>query len=85
MALDKNALLAIAHFKFTHDFRRKIELALALQSYAKASKKYSYYYALLERIDETGGTFLGKNSVIYRGPQQLSECGLLKWPFIKDS
>jgi Glycosyl transferase family 2 len=73
------AILTLAHFKFTCDFRAKIARSLRWRSHASKGRKYLLYNALLEKMEGVGGQFLGEESAAYTGPSQLQQLGLLKW------
>lgn len=70
-------ILAIAHFKFTSDLRRRVDAAIARKSHARKSGKYRQYNKLLQRMREGSGSFLGPLSRHYTGPDDLLECGLI--------
>ena len=72
-------LLTVAHFVFTAQFADKIARATAWGAHANGAAKYRYYAALLERMSGVESGFLDGNSVAYAGPQQLVDCGLMRW------
>jgi hypothetical protein len=73
-------LLTVAHFVFTSQSRQKIERAICDGNHTFGSRKYRGYAMLLDAVCRHHNGFLGENSVRYESPQQLLDCGLMKWP-----
>ncbi|WP_323768725.1 glycosyltransferase family 2 protein [Antarctobacter sp.] len=74
-----DVLLTVAHFVFTAQFADKIARATQWGAHANAAAKYRYYAQLLEKMRGAENGFLDENSVAYEGPQQLINCGLMRW------
>lgn len=72
-------LLTVAHFVFTAQFAAKIARATEWGAHANGAAKYRYYAELLENMRGVEDGFLDENSVAYDGPQQLIDCGLMRW------
>jgi Glycosyl transferase family 2 len=70
-------LLAMVHFKFTPDFRRRVEAARNRKAHARKSQKYDAYASLLAKMEACSGTFVGPSSRQYSGPQEFESCGLI--------
>jgi hypothetical protein len=75
------ALLALIHFKFTHDFTARATRAVHWKSHAGQARKYRSYLDSLAHMRRDGFTFLCAQTRTYAGPEQLLGCGLLKWDF----
>ena len=69
----------VAHFKYTPDLVRRIQLALETSAWAFQSKKYVLLEKLLEQMRNTDDSFLGEESRRYRHPGQLESFGLMKF------
>ncbi len=72
-------LLTVAHFVFTAQFAEKIARAQAWGAHANGAAKYRYYAELLDRMQAKPDGFLDAASRRYEGPQQLVDCGLMRW------
>ncbi|WP_425038956.1 glycosyltransferase family 2 protein [Primorskyibacter sp. S187A] len=72
-------LLTLAHFVFTSNFAQKIENARKWKAHVKGAAKYNYYRRLLDAMDGVEDGFLTERSQKYENPQQLIDCGLMKW------
>lgn len=72
-------LLTVAHFVFTAQFADKIARATEWGAHANGAAKYRYYAELLDKMRGVENGFLDDNSVAYEGPQQLIDCGLMRW------
>jgi len=70
-------LLAMAHFKFTPDFRRRVEAARIRKSHARKGQKYDAYSRLLQRMTAANAVFKGEHSVRFRAAQNFLDCGLM--------
>jgi len=70
-------VLAMAHFKFTADFTRRVMEAIARKSHARGSEKYRHYQSLINRMRERNFGFLGPHSKRYRRPRDLMLAGLM--------
>jgi len=71
-------LLGLAHMKFTYDLSRRLQYAVASKSYARGSEKYQWYGDLLDAMRQGNTSFLGPDSVRYRGPADLAAAGLTR-------
>jgi len=72
-------LLALAHFKFTHDFVPRARRAVQWNAHAGQAAKYRSYVAKLETMRTNNTRLLSRQSARYRHAPQLKSCGLLKW------
>jgi hypothetical protein len=73
-------LLPIIHFKFTGDFRRRIDAAILNRSHFKGSVAYRNYDRLLERMRRRGADFRGPDTKPYRDVADFEATGLCIWP-----
>jgi hypothetical protein len=73
-------LLAIAHFKFTKDFARRVRHALESKAYARGSLKYAHYDRLLRRLNSRGGSFAGPKTRKFDSAADFIDCKLMIWP-----
>jgi hypothetical protein len=73
-------LLALVHFKFTADFKRRIDAAVRQRTHFRSSQTYRYYRQLLQRIEERGGALSGPKTETYSGPAGFVSAGLAFWP-----
>jgi hypothetical protein len=64
-------LLAIMHFKFTPDLRRKIDYALKTGGYFEGSKEYRLMHLLLKRMEARSRGFLSSRSMRMERPADL--------------
>ncbi|MCH2165521.1 MAG: glycosyltransferase family 2 protein [Marinovum sp.] len=72
-------LLTIAHFVFTSNFAQKITNVQKWKAHVKGGRKYKYYGKLMDTMGHVDEGFVGPNTLKYEGPEQLIECGLMKW------
>jgi len=72
-------LLTLAHFVFTSNFAQKIENARVWKAHVMGASKYRYYAELLDKMEGVEDGFLSDNSERFETPQQLIDCGLMKW------
>lgn len=72
-------LLTVAHFVFTAQFAEKIARATEWGAHANGAQKYRYYARLLEAMRGVPDGFLSERSQRLEDPQQLIDCGLMKW------
>lgn len=70
-------LLAMAHFKFTPDFRRRVEEARIRKAHARKGQKYDAYARLLNLMTAANADFRGDRSVQFSGAQNFLDCGLM--------
>ena len=75
-----DVLLPIIHFKFTGDFRRRIDAAIVNRSHFKGSVAYRNYSRLLERMRRKGADFRGPDTKSYRDVADFEAAGLCSWP-----
>jgi hypothetical protein len=73
-------LLAMAHFKFTGDFARRVAVAMQQRSHAHGSQKYFQYHRLLQRLSAGSGSFVGSATRVYQDPESFDGTGLMRWP-----
>ena len=71
-------VIPMMHFKFTADLGRKIEYAIRTGGYNQASRSYKLYAALIERMRERDGAFVGKVSRQYRSHRDFVEAGIAR-------
>lgn len=76
----RDFILAIAHFKFGGDVRRRIASAIAWKSHANNSSKYHYYAQLLDRMQSSGQGFVGRDSRRFEDSSDLIAPGLMVVP-----
>jgi hypothetical protein len=76
-------LLAIAHFKFTGDFSRRVAAAMREKCHARGSQKYFNYHRLLQRLEVGSNSLMGPATRIFQGAESLEGTGLMKWPSIE--
>lgn len=69
----------VAHFKYTPDIFRRIQLALDTRAWASESKKYVLLEKLLDSMRRNDDLFLGEKSMRYRCAAQLEDLGLIKY------
>lgn len=74
-------LLALAHFKFTCDFNRRITEAVRLKSHAHRGQKYFHYHRLISEMKKRGSQFTYENTAKFEGFHSLEAAGLAKWHF----
>lgn len=80
VAPPSEVMLALAHFKFTSDFAKRIKMAMARKSHSRNGEKYFQYYRLMQRMRRGDGAFASTKTVPFRGPESLESCGLMHWP-----
>ena len=68
-------LLAISHYKFTGVLHHKIEYAVTSGAYSGNSRLYHGYHQLLEKMQQSGGGFLGPESVKFSSPRDYEKSG----------
>src|SRR5262245_8090351 len=73
------ALLAMAHFKFTFDLKRRMEQALERRSHSRGGRKYFHYQRLLGSMLRRGSDFTAAESTRFSSAGALAAHGLLKW------
>jgi hypothetical protein len=69
-------LLAIMHFKFTPDLRRKIDYALKTGGYFEGSKEYRLMHELLTRMEARNHPFVSTGSIRMERPGDLYAGGV---------
>jgi hypothetical protein len=80
VAPPSEVMLALAHFKFTSDFAKRIKMAMARKSHSRNGEKYFQYDRLMQRMRQGDGAFASTHTVPFRGPESLESCGLMRWP-----
>lgn len=68
---------AIAHFKYTPDLFRRVNLAIETGAWANASKKYRELSRILEIMDQSDGSFLVNCSKKFTGAAQMENGGII--------
>jgi hypothetical protein len=81
VAPPSDILLALAHFKFTGDFARRVKAAMQRKSHYRGSQKYFQYNRLLKRLSAGSRSFVGPTTRVYQGPESFNGTGLMKWHF----
>ena len=79
-APSSRVMLTMLHLVFTAEFRAKIERARAWRAHVGGAASYDRYEALLAAMERAGEGFAAPTSVALRGPRQLAEAGLMRWP-----
>jgi hypothetical protein len=74
-------LLALLHFKFTGEFRDRIERALQWRAHSGKGSKYRDYYLLYKKMARDNGSFFGSSTTKYTGPAVLEETSLMKFNY----
>ena len=69
-------LMAIMHFKFTPDLRRKIDYALETGGYFEGSKEYRLMHELLTRMEARNRRFVSAGSMRMERPADLYAGGV---------
>jgi hypothetical protein len=78
---DSTILLALLHFKFSCEFRNRIERALQWRSHSGKGAKYRNFHLLYKRMARRNGTFFGPSTTKYTGPKTLEESSLMKFKY----
>ena len=73
------ALLAMVHFKFTFDLKRRMEQALQRRSHSRGGRKYFNYRRLLQSMQRRGLDFTSAESTRFSSAGALAAHGLMKW------
>lgn len=68
-------ILPLAHYRFTPDLQRRIPAALASRAYAMESQAYGVYDAILNRLEQEGGSFLFEGSRRFETPLDFYAAG----------
>jgi hypothetical protein len=68
-------ILPLAHYRFTPDLQRRIPSALASRAYAMNSQAYGVYDAILNRLEQEGGSFLFEGSRRFETPADFYAAG----------
>ena len=72
-------LNCVAHFKYTPDLIRRIQLAIETRAWAFQSSKYVLLAKLLEKMRKGDDSFVGEKSRRYLNRGQLESFGLMKF------
>ena len=74
-----SVLLALLHFKFTNEFKNRIERALQWRAHSGKGVKYRDYFLLYKKLARHNGSFFGSSTTKYAGPKTLEESSLMKF------
>jgi len=75
----RHILLALFHFKFTHDLYRRTIAAINLKSHSQGSRKYECYSRLFMQYDQSSYELTCSHSREYSSPKPLMDIGLMRF------